>query len=132
MVSDETSASRTIGGAVWTDCDKLPANASTLCAATTALSGRSTSPIDTRIIRPAKLAHMVLKTNRYKELIDWYQRVLGAEVVHGDKMATFLKMLLKIRSMQSLYICIDNHKVVTAQVTQSRQQTLDPRNSQLR
>ncbi len=42
------------------------------------------------IIRPAKLAHVVLKTGRYKELIDWYQLVLGADVVHSDKMATFL------------------------------------------
>jgi catechol-2,3-dioxygenase len=46
--------------------------------------------MDASIIRPAKLAHIVLKTNRYKELIHWYQRVLGAEVTHGDKMGTFL------------------------------------------
>jgi catechol-2,3-dioxygenase len=46
--------------------------------------------MDASIIRPAKLAHIVLKTNRYKELIDWYQMVLGAEVTHGDNMGTFL------------------------------------------
>ena len=45
---------------------------------------------DASIIRPVKLAHIVLKTNRYKALVDWYQLVLGAEVSHGDKMATFL------------------------------------------
>jgi catechol-2,3-dioxygenase len=45
---------------------------------------------DTSIIRPVKLAHIVLKTNRYKALVDWYRLVLGAEVTHGDDMATFL------------------------------------------
>ena len=46
--------------------------------------------MDAAIIRPAKLAHLVLKTNRYKALVDWYQLVLGAEITHGDDMATFL------------------------------------------
>jgi len=27
--------------------------------------------MDAPIISPAKLAHFVLKTNRYKELVDW-------------------------------------------------------------
>ena len=46
--------------------------------------------MDAPTISPAKLAHFVLKTNRYKELVDWYVLVLGAKIVHRDKMATFM------------------------------------------
>ncbi|WP_419865016.1 VOC family protein [Candidatus Poriferisodalis sp.] len=44
----------------------------------------------TDIIRPAKLAHVVIKTTRYSELIDWYRFVLGAEIAHQNPMVTFL------------------------------------------
>ncbi len=39
---------------------------------------------------PAKLAHIVLRTSRYDELIDWYKTVLEAEVVVGTPGVTFL------------------------------------------
>lgn len=42
------------------------------------------------IPRPAKLAHVVFRTRRYQELIDWYRLVLGAEVTAGNPIATFL------------------------------------------
>lgn len=43
-----------------------------------------------KIIRPVKLAHVVIKTARYRELIDWYMTVLGAWIQHSDQMATFI------------------------------------------
>ncbi|MDJ0787178.1 MAG: VOC family protein [Myxococcota bacterium] len=46
--------------------------------------------METQVIRPTKLAHVVLRTARYQELIDWYQLVLGAEITFGNPMATFL------------------------------------------
>ncbi|MDJ0865564.1 MAG: VOC family protein [Myxococcota bacterium] len=42
------------------------------------------------IIRPAKLAHVVFRTRRYRELVDWYLLVLGAEITFGNEMVTFL------------------------------------------
>lgn len=42
------------------------------------------------IIKPIKLAHVVVKTRRYEELVEWYKLVLGAEVTHGDEMASFM------------------------------------------
>ncbi len=39
---------------------------------------------------PAKLAHIVLRTSRYDELINWYKTVLEAEVVVGTPGLTFL------------------------------------------
>ena len=41
-------------------------------------------------IRPARLAHVVIKTKRYRELIDWYLNLLGAEIVHGNSTVTFM------------------------------------------
>ncbi|MEM7412365.1 MAG: VOC family protein [Myxococcota bacterium] len=42
------------------------------------------------VIRPAKLAHVVFRTKRYRELIDWYRCVVGAEITHSSEMVTFL------------------------------------------
>lgn len=39
---------------------------------------------------PAKLAHFVLRTSRYAELIEWYKTVLEAEVVIGTPGISFL------------------------------------------
>lgn len=39
---------------------------------------------------PAKLAHLVLRTPRYREMVDWYCRVLQAEPVFSDAMLTFV------------------------------------------
>ena len=33
---------------------------------------------------PSKLAHFVLKTSRFQEMIDWYGTVLCARIVHGN------------------------------------------------
>jgi catechol-2,3-dioxygenase len=47
---------------------------------------------DTKPISPAKFAHVVRRTTpeRYKEVVDWYLTVLGAQVVHGDDFGTFM------------------------------------------
>ena len=41
-------------------------------------------------IVPAKLAHLVLRTRRYDELVAWYRTVLGAEIVFRNERLTFL------------------------------------------
>lgn len=41
-------------------------------------------------VAPAKLAHIVRRTARFDEMIDWYKTVLGAEVAHADGMLAFL------------------------------------------
>jgi catechol-2,3-dioxygenase len=41
-------------------------------------------------VAPAKLAHFVLRTPRYTEMIRWYETVLEAKVVAGSDMATFM------------------------------------------
>ena len=39
---------------------------------------------------PKKLSHLVLQTNRRQEMIDWYCTVLGAELLHQNKMIAFI------------------------------------------
>lgn len=39
---------------------------------------------------PVKLAHVVLRTNRYEEVIAWWSTVLGAHVVHRSEFLAFL------------------------------------------
>jgi catechol-2,3-dioxygenase len=39
---------------------------------------------------PAKLAHVVLRTSRFEESIQWYTRVLGARPVHRDSFLCFM------------------------------------------
>ncbi|HET6474034.1 MAG TPA: VOC family protein [Pseudomonadales bacterium] len=41
-------------------------------------------------IAPVQLAHVVRRTNRFDELVDWYCTVLGAKVVHSNGMLAFL------------------------------------------
>jgi catechol-2,3-dioxygenase len=41
-------------------------------------------------VRPVQLAHVVRRTSRFQEMLDWYCTVLGAEIVHGDEMLAFL------------------------------------------
>lgn len=41
-------------------------------------------------ISPTKLAHLVLRTPRYDEMIDWYALVLDADVVFRTPMLTFI------------------------------------------
>jgi catechol-2,3-dioxygenase len=40
--------------------------------------------------KPVKFAHVVYQTRRYGEMIDWYQAVFEAEVVHQDPALAFL------------------------------------------
>lgn len=40
--------------------------------------------------KPSKFAHVVYSTRRYDEMIDWYQKVFEARVVHQDAMLAFL------------------------------------------
>lgn len=40
--------------------------------------------------RPTKLAHVVIRTQQHDETVRWYQSVLGAEVVFGSPMLSFL------------------------------------------
>lgn len=44
----------------------------------------------TAIVSPAKLAHFVLRTSRYADLVDWYKTVLGAHAVFENPFLTFL------------------------------------------
>jgi catechol-2,3-dioxygenase len=41
-------------------------------------------------IPPIRLAHIVRRTSRLEEMIDWYRTVLGAEIVHADERLAFL------------------------------------------
>jgi len=42
------------------------------------------------IVKPRQLAHVVRRTARFDELVQWYCTVLVAEVVHSDGMLAFL------------------------------------------
>ena len=46
--------------------------------------------MQSEIIKPAKLAHIVVKTKKYREVVEWYQTVLGMEITHASPAATFL------------------------------------------
>ena len=39
---------------------------------------------------PVKLAHIVLKTTRYEDMLAWWKKVLSADVRHGNDFITFL------------------------------------------
>ena len=41
-------------------------------------------------IAPAKMAHVVLRTNRYDEMIAWWKTVLELEPLHANPFITFL------------------------------------------
>jgi catechol-2,3-dioxygenase len=41
-------------------------------------------------VTPTQLAHIVRRTSRFDAMVEWYQTVLGAEVVHSDGMLAFL------------------------------------------
>ena len=42
------------------------------------------------IVKPVQLAHFVIRTKKYRELVEWYQTVLGMEITHASPAATFL------------------------------------------
>jgi catechol 2,3-dioxygenase-like lactoylglutathione lyase family enzyme len=41
-------------------------------------------------VSPHKLAHVVLRTSRYKEMIEWYKTMLYADIAYSDDLLTFL------------------------------------------
>jgi len=43
-----------------------------------------------KIVSPIKLAHMVLRTSRYREQLDWYKTVFAAKTVYQDDRNAFL------------------------------------------
>ena len=45
---------------------------------------------DRGVVKPRQLAHVVRRTARFAELVQWYCAVLGAEVVHSDGILAFL------------------------------------------
>ena len=53
------------------------------------MAASATTPAD-GIIRPAKLAHFVLRSSRYAEIVAWYQQVLGMRSVFANDLLTFL------------------------------------------
>jgi catechol 2,3-dioxygenase-like lactoylglutathione lyase family enzyme len=42
------------------------------------------------IVSPTKLAHFVLRTSRYRQLVEWYKVVLGAHSVFENEFLAFL------------------------------------------
>jgi catechol-2,3-dioxygenase len=42
------------------------------------------------MVKPVKFAHVVLDTNKYREMVEWYLTFLEAEVRHGNDLLTFL------------------------------------------
>ena len=41
-------------------------------------------------VAPVQLAHVVRRTSRFQEMLEWYQVALGAKIVHADAMLAFL------------------------------------------
>ena len=41
-------------------------------------------------IAPAKFAHAVLRTTRFKEMIDWYRTVLNAKIAYENNFLVFM------------------------------------------
>ena len=41
-------------------------------------------------VAPIQLAHVVRRTSRFDAMLNWYQTVLGAHVVHADALLAFL------------------------------------------
>ncbi len=39
---------------------------------------------------PVQLAHIVRRTSRFDAMLEWYQQVLGAQIVHSDGVIAFL------------------------------------------
>ncbi len=53
------------------------------------MSGNSTNGDSKRIV-PTKFAHAVLRTNKFKQMVDWYKTVLLAKVVFENEMLAFM------------------------------------------
>lgn len=46
--------------------------------------------MEAKRVRPVKLAHFVLRTARYREMVDWYMNLLEADVMASGEQATFM------------------------------------------
>lgn len=53
-------------------------------------SSRSVSAKAAGAISPAQLAHFVLRTSRFNELVHWYKTVLGAQAAFENELLSFL------------------------------------------
>jgi len=53
------------------------------------MSGNASDSTPKKIV-PAKFAHAVLRTNKFKQMVDWYKTVLQAEVVFENQMLAFM------------------------------------------
>ncbi|HLI79582.1 MAG TPA: VOC family protein [Candidatus Binataceae bacterium] len=53
------------------------------------MSGNSTNGGSKRIV-PSKFAHAVLRTNHFKQMVDWYKTVLQADIVFENQMLAFM------------------------------------------
>jgi len=40
--------------------------------------------------KPSHLAHVVFRTSQYQEMIDWYKKVLSAEITYSNDMVAFV------------------------------------------
>jgi catechol 2,3-dioxygenase-like lactoylglutathione lyase family enzyme len=55
-----------------------------------ATEGQTTDGVPTGIVSPSKLAHFVLRTARYREILDWYKLVLNAKPAYENEALAFL------------------------------------------
>ena len=53
------------------------------------MSGNSTNGGSKRIV-PSKFAHAVLRTNKFKQMVEWYKTVLLADTVFENEMLAFM------------------------------------------
>ena len=53
------------------------------------MSGNSANG-DSKRIAPVKFAHAVLRTNKFRQMVDWYKTVLQADVVFENQMLAFM------------------------------------------
>jgi catechol 2,3-dioxygenase-like lactoylglutathione lyase family enzyme len=58
----------------------VPGNCRTLCREGVSMS----------LTHPAKVAHVVYRTRRFKDMVDWYPTVFGARVQYEDPALAFL------------------------------------------
>ncbi|QUT08121.1 VOC family protein [Sphingobium phenoxybenzoativorans] len=54
------------------------------------MSANNEATSSERVVSPLKLAHFVLRTSKYEEMIAWYQNVLGATPAFKNEILTFL------------------------------------------
>jgi catechol-2,3-dioxygenase len=45
---------------------------------------------EAQLVTPAKFAHAVLRTTRFKEMIDWYRTVLNAKIAYENNFLAFM------------------------------------------